>query len=656
MAPVSAALGEPGRQRRDCPGGLAPKAVLALTGFGGPTRHARSSQAGGKPTRNRWIAGIGGIVLAAFGPPGSAPVPFDRLAFAEAVTLNHRVTPGEDLDVTVDFSQTLRPVNRKVLGLSFFMVGDGEASNACVSGLPLDHEGNYTLRDHPCGNYEPAVRGLNLRMTRVYDIGIFDRWQHAKAIGLARNPDRPPWYFHHSAKEGIDRWAQLADTLGIPQENVVLGTSLYTSPTDRELIYPPPEYWRELVQYSVSRGYRFRHWEIGNEVYLPGEDWAAATDFVINGFSDPPLWDPGTRTWVYPGNLDQAAERFSRYLKMVSATIRSVQPEGRLGLSFPGPDDGPKPNTWSQKILEAAAGAYDFLVGHYYASGAGAVCDTCFGAFTAAYNYALLRTQLWHLEHARRTSGRQVVHYDTEWGGYATRSYGDWNPSPEVRNKNSFGAIMQAVRLMYYLREGIVDGAGCWGVFTRDPVEQVMPGVLTHRSPDLRSMVYWLYVTFHQFLGDEILDISGRAPFYFGQFQAYNWTFPVDASGPYTPLVASRDKAGKKLFLIIANAKEDASYPLRIATVGFQGKTLNCLLFRDFRPGDWRDLNPFVAGVTGAEFVRPYGDCQLSPDGAHIRGTLPPRSVLFIQVEGAADATHRRPRRMLRPHPGPTSP
>lgn len=171
----------------------------------------------------------------------------------------------------------------------------------------------------------------------------------------------------------------------------------------------------------------------------------------------------------------------------MSEAIRSVQPDARIGISILGVDEGVAANRWSEKVLRAAAGCYDFLVGHYYAGGPGVVCDTCFESYTVAYNYAVLRSQVYRRQQAGKFSARDVVHYDTEWGGWATRELGNDTPSVEMRNENSYGTLMHAVRLIYYLREGIVDGASRWALFSRDTNH--MEGLLTHMTPEKRSMV-----------------------------------------------------------------------------------------------------------------------------------------------------------------------
>lgn len=528
-------------------------------------------------------------------------------------TLNHRLQAGNTLDVSVDAEDVLRPTNQKVLGVSSFIVGDGDANwrvnGECRAGLPIDQDGIYRLDHHPCGNFEPAVSNLSLRMTRVHDLAIYDRFQRVGQV---------PWYAHFDAKQALDHWAELANRLGIPQENMVLGIQLYTTNGDRETIYPTPDFWRDVVQYSVHRGYRFKHWEIGNEVYIPiHED---TTGFVLNGF-------------YTDGNLDLSVERFRQYFTAVSDAIRSVQPDAQIGLSVRGPDDITTENTWTDKVLRATAGYYDFLVGHYYNLGCGEVGDDAFERFVLAHNYALLQVQLSILERARNlpgNMGRPIYHYDTEWGAHGWRDPNcRGSVGAEVRNGNTYGTMQRAIRLIYYLREGIVEGASTWAMFTRDRTGEPAFGLLTHAGPEWRSMVYWLYRYFQQFSGDWILNIHGSAPFFTGTFQRYPWPSPLPASGPYTPLLAAKSGDGRELYLIIANANERLSYNFHVSLRNFRGTSATGYLLQDYRGEDWKNHNPF--STSESDFVRPYM-VNLFPEGDTLVGNIPARSVLFIQI------------------------
>ncbi|MEM4315576.1 MAG: glycosyl hydrolase 53 family protein [Nitrososphaerota archaeon] len=530
--------------------------------------------------------------------------------------LNHRLVPGRLLDVVVDAGRVLREVNRRVLGVSFFHVGDGDAGwrteGRCRAGLPVDRHGSYRLDNHPCGDFEPAVRGLGLRMTRVHELAMYDRWKHAGKA--AEN-----WYVQFDAKQALDIWSSMADRLNIPQESIVLGIQLYTTQQDKDTIYPRPEFWAELVRYSMDRGYRFRMWEVGNEVYIPIVE--KETGFVLNGFADS------------RDSLDTRVERFSRYLRDVSTAIKSVQPEAQIGLSINGVEDLTRREAWTQMVLEKTAGFYDFLIGHYYNWSDGIVADDMLEYFTLAYNYAVMKVQAMQLEMAGQfpqNQGKHIYHYDTEWGAAGTRKAGDWNVYSEPRNGNTYGMLQRAVRLVYYLREGLVEGASTWTMFTRNPSSEPAFGLLTHEDPNLRSMVYWLYYYFQRFLGDFVLDARGTAPYSYWVFSHSLWQgLALPASGPSTPLIATKSSDGKQVSIIIVNASENNTPELHLLLGNFESKTMVSYVLRDNRQ-NWRDSSPF--STREEDFVQAYEGITLATNGRTITGRIPSRSVLFIKL------------------------
>lgn len=560
--------------------------------------------------------------------------------------LPHRLEPGDSVFLYIDATQTRGPLNKKVLGVSFFLPGDGPVycpNDTCLMGLPIDRWGTYTLNNYPSGNFENPIRNLSLRMTRVYDLALYDRAAHA---GMQDSQG----YASFNAQTALDKWHFLATQLGIPEENIVLGVGLYIDTTvGRDTIFPRPGMWRQLVGYSVSRGFGFRHWEIGNEVYVLRElDWITGSRRIPeNGFID------------YT-NLQASIRRFKNYFIAVRDSIRSVQPNAQLGISIPGgytdllsgrSDSLDQPHwtfwkRWGKQILDSLAGYYDFIVGHYYVIfECGEVSDTSFTRFVLAHNYALMENQLRTLHYARSRPGnvgRIVYHYDTEWGAGGTRyawpncygPNGDKWPDREVRNGNLFGTLYEAVRLIYYLREGIVEGASAWNVFTRRPQTEPAFGFLTHQSPANRSFSYWLYVLFNRFIGDSVLSLSGTAPFYSTIYSNPAWD-PVTVSGPYTPAIATWSSSDTSLSVIIANGHATGSFAFRCPIMNFRGDWVQANLFTDFRPGSWLD-NPAFS-TDSSDFIRTYSVSLMAEQPLYrtlLRGTLPPRSVLFIKVKG----------------------
>lgn len=153
--------------------------------------------------------------------------------------LNHRLTPGERLEVTLDAGKVLRPAAREVGGISFHRV-------CGWTGQPYDRQGAYTLAPE----LEQAIRDLRLPMTRFYAVG-----------------DEP-----FGVEGALDRAAELVGRLGIPPAQTVL--ELETQGASSKLA---AAVWGRAAAYAGQKGYGFRHWEVANEPYITRADSAFQT-------------------------------------------------------------------------------------------------------------------------------------------------------------------------------------------------------------------------------------------------------------------------------------------------------------------------------------------------------------------------------------------
>lgn len=180
-----------------------------------------------------------------------------------------RLTPGQEVRITVDAAVTLRPANKLVSGISFHRI-------AGYTGLPFSRAGKYTLSPE----VEAAIKEMRLPMTRFYGVG-----------------DEP-----FSLEESIDKAAFVLDKTGIPQETTVL--EFEEQEASRALTAAQ---WARGVKYSVAKGYKFHYWEIGNETY--------ASAF---GRSDVAFAD---------------SDAYIKHFLEVESAIRAVQPEALIGIS-----------------------------------------------------------------------------------------------------------------------------------------------------------------------------------------------------------------------------------------------------------------------------------------------------------------------------------
>jgi hypothetical protein len=214
---------------------------------------------------------------------------------------------------------------------------------------------------------------------------------------------------------------------------------------------------------------------------------------------------------------------------------------------------------------------------------------------------------------------RNVVQLDTEWGMISEGPKGEV-ADDVARNANVVGLVHRAVRLIYYAREGILEGASAWQMLNK--VNSPGFGILAQEAPDKRFLLYWLYYYFNRHVGEWVNPISGSAPYQSGPSKIQNGLAPV-APGPLTPALATSSADGKTLYLVIANGSWDHSVPLRAQLRGFVADRAEAVVLS--QPN--LDSPPLLQRKEDG--VRTF-DVRLSNRG--ITGTLPPHSVTFITV------------------------
>ncbi len=395
-----------------------------------------------------------------------------------------------------------------------------------------------------------AIADLRLPMTRFYGVG-----DHEFSVEVA-----------------IDKIVEVCRECGIPQQWTVLELEPHTA--DRSF---GTEFYRRAVTHSIKKGYRFRYWEICNEPY--------------------------TRKSTAFENPDQ----YVQHVKEISKTIRSVQSDGQVGIGIYS-----KSQPWGTYVLKEAAGHYDFVVGHYYDGTSPythKVQDIALGS-----NYAMLDHVLnVNAMIASFNPGKAVYQLDTEWGQSGAAKGDNSTASRYWRNANIVGTLHRAVRLIYYVREGMLRGASGWEMFARE--KNVTFGHLTRDAPDSRYLLYWLYFHFNRHCGDVVLDLNGTAPWYDEAGE--------ESAGPFTPVLASLGQDGREMYLVIANGSWDHSYPCRVGIANFKAETVS----GRFLCQDNRDANPLVKHES--EVV---ADLPVTLGESGIEFTVPSHSVVFITL------------------------
>ena len=391
------------------------------------------------------------------------------------VHINHRLKPGSMLIVYIDPNKKLRKTQKRVCGVAFHRV-------AGYTGQPYNKLGKYTLLPE----IEKAIKELHLPMTRFY--GLYD--EPFGPVGA------------------INRVAKLCNRLNIPQENTVLELE----PQNGGKV--SPELWAQIVRYAISKGYKFRYWEISNE----------------------------PERVSHQKGIFKSAQDYLQHFLQVSKYIKKVQPDAQIGLPI---SESPM---WGDYLMKKAAGYYDFVTGHFYASPK----RKDFEYVTLTSNYKILKEILRVNKLIKLYNpNRHVYQLDTEWGLHCAGPFGE-PPDLVKMNGNIFGLVHRAVRMIYYIREGIMEGTTSWLLLSH--ADEPGFGLLTQDAPNYRFMLYWLYYYFNRYLGDWVLDISGTSPYLYKDRNMEN-------NGPLTPVLATISKDNKIIYLIIANGSWSKRVP-----------------------------------------------------------------------------------------------
>jgi hypothetical protein len=453
-----------------------------------------------------------------------------------------RLEPGPTLDLRVLTAERLGPPNRLAGGMSISSLGRWQPA-------PFSKSGEYVLPEP----LEQAVREMKLPLTRLY----------------ALEEDEP----FGSAEAALDKTAWLLDRLGIPREASMIELEGVHANTKLG-----PEAWRRAVAHARDRKLGFRHWEIGNEVYVS-------------------IWNAGGKAFA-------SATDYADHVVAVSRAIKEVQPDALVGISVE-----PSHIQWGNAVLRDAAGHYDYVCPHLYGF---PKIDAGFEATVIGNNHERLADalRLRALLKAYNPS-RDVFIYDSEWGLHtAPPGSQAWQ---SARNSDAVGTLYRAVRLLYYARENVVGGASGWTLFSGSG----NPGflVLAGDKPEQQSMLSCLHRLFNDRLGDELVAIDGTAPQYRDPAR------PADREVPLTPAMASITKDGSRLELMVANGSETSDVPATIHLPDFTATRCDALLLHAADP----NAPPLL--VREQDFLR---QLPATLAAGKVTFNLPARSVAFV--------------------------
>ena len=473
----------------------------------------------------------------------------------------HRLEPGDVLNITADLQGYLSAVPLDTLGIGFYRVAT-HGWIGDVPGMPYDPEGNYTIPPA----LEEGIRSLHTPMTRFC-------WLSDKTEGV----ERPLQLF--GLNEALDKVAAAVDRLGIPQDRTVLNLE----PPGTAGWRLTPEQWAEAVQYCLGKGYGFRYWEVDNE------PWSCEWSY-----------------WGYGRGPYDSFSEYATHVREVAQAVRAVQPEAQIGIHI----HYQKPR-WCNYLLHEAAGAYDFVVGHWY-SHLNAYTNP-FEEVVLSENYRLV-SQIERVNElmAAYATGLPPYQYDTEWGQYSPPDRVDpehsWRKFT-LRRGNIYGCVFDAVRLIFYLREAPLEGACHSPMIMREMINPDM-GIFVSDAPEARGMLYWLFRLFREHVRSTSVEIRGTAPWY-------------EDKGPLTPAVVMCNDDLTEMTAVVANGSWEREVPCTLHTPGFEPVEAEAVLFSHDDP----DANPMMLAQP------PVAEWPVILDAESVRCTIPAHSVLFMRLE-----------------------
>ena len=264
------------------------------------------------------------------------------------------------------------------------------------------------------------------------------------------------------------------------------------------------------------------------------------------------------------------------HVKAVYQAVKAARPELQVGCSAGvGPFNVFGGSQTHDPILANAAGYYDFIAPHFYCHLQN-LDKLPFERITLGGNAWVLNSYVMKTREllAKYNPGKNIPILDTEWGMHGYNSGEDVRADDSNRNGNIAGTLHRTIRMLYYLNEGLLDGAGQWCILT--PVDRPGFAIVTIND-DRQFLLYYLNYYLGRYVSDQVVDTSGTCPYY-EQARVpsdYAYTGAVyDVSMPKAPVLATKSKDGKRLYLIAANGTAAESLACTVTLQGFRAKAV----------------------------------------------------------------------------------
>ena len=422
---------------------------------------------------------------------------------------------------------------------------------------------------------EASIRNLNLPLTRIYHLAY------------------EPWGINST----IDKLAIFADKEGISQENIVLELERSDYSYTNNKTFLTAQQWADAVRYSMSKGYKFRIWEVSNE---PQYTWGTGLEWASN---------------------------YSNHVIAVYDAIKAVQPNAIVGAQVN------RLSSWSTQLLSGAKGHYDFIAGHFYAFASNTSKfedEVLIENYRTINNVVKIGTQI----RTYNPSNPNIYQMDTEWRLY----YG--GGAFEAQNGNIWATVHAAVRLIYYMRDGYMHGANYWVMNGGFPDAVVPTGYdWSSQNTSLQgrlleggySLNYWLFYYMIHNTGEIVLDSSATTgPCYTGTVKRNvddGSALPETFTGPQVPVMVTMSSDSKNMYITMANGNWSSSHPFEIDISNYNFNTMSGIsIVGDGRlDGDW-----FCSTLSTCT-----NNLQLFSNANKniITGVIPAHSVAFVTLQ-----------------------
>lgn len=382
-------------------------------------------------------------------------------------------------------------------------------------------------------------------------------------------------------KTELDLLDSLSKIFNIPEEWMIVEFERQFG----KLSFTPSKY-DSIITYSIKKGYKFRFWEIKNETYHT-----------------------------------KSPEEVALHLKKVVPVIKENMPAALTGLVISS-----KGFKWNFRVLKLAKGYYDFVIPHYYARLS--PWEFPFEDIVASQNFIIFYRILKNNSILKKINpNRKIFHIDGEWA-MNSRDPNNLKPAYTLRNGNIYGTIHRAYRLIFYLRENLLDAACAWNLLNlyirrNKPCQGF--AMLYPDMPEVTSMFYWLFKLFRQYTGKFIVDIHGKIPFY----QSDKISVDNLKSFPLTPAIATYTPDSSLVMIVLVNASKNKSFPSFITLDTNQIiDSLSAVLLSDFRASPWDSLPT----ISDSSKVIKSINANILNNGKIINFISPPHSVIFLKI------------------------